>query len=144
MLIGMSAFAQDELDLIQTMYGMEKKQILEGFLDFSSEEAKETFWTLYTDYENQRKEFGKQRVNLLDRYVSDYMNMSDTEMDALLTEVTKMRTGFDKLLISNVKKIKKKVGVKQAAQFYQIESYLNNAINLSIMERIPFIGELDQ
>jgi hypothetical protein len=42
-----------------------------------------------------------------------------------------------------VKKIEKKVGVKQAAQFYQIENYLNNAINTSIAEEIPFIGELD-
>lgn len=37
----------------------------------------------------------------------------------------------------------KKIGPVKAAQFYQFENYLNNVINLSIQESIPFVGELE-
>ncbi len=139
------AFAQqsEEVKLIQQLYGMEKKEILSQFVEFSSDEARTTFWELYEAYESQRKELGQTRVKLLESYVKDYVDMPESEMSALLSGVTKMNSDYVKLLNSYVKKIQKKVGVKQAAQFYQIENYLNNAISVSIAEEIPFIGELD-
>jgi hypothetical protein len=138
-----SAFAQGEAQFIQDLYGMEKKQIINQYLEFSSDEKSDTFWELYNAYEVKRKELGNKRIELLQKYVEDYMNMPESEMDMLLNEVTKMNSDYVKLLNSSIKKIKKKVGIKQAAQFYQIENYLNNAINTSIAEEIPFIGELN-
>jgi hypothetical protein len=38
----------------------------------------------------------------------------------------------------------KTVGVKPAAQFYQLESYLLSVIRSYIMSNIPFIGELEK
>jgi len=138
------AVAQDnESSMLQQIYGMEKKAILDEYLQFSSDEGKEAFWTLYNEYEGKRKVLGNKRINLLQKYVNDYVNMPESEMDELLGEVTKMNSDYVKLLNSYIKKVKKKVGVKQAAQFYQIENYLNNAINTSIAEEIPFIGELE-
>ena len=144
MLISTAAFSQsEEVKLIQSLYGMEKKAILNEYLKFSDDASQTTFWELYDAYEEQRKTLGETRVRLLNKYVNDYMNMSEEEMGSLLTDVTKMNSDYVKLLNSYIKKINKKVGVKQAAQFYQIENYLNNAINVSIAEQIPFIGELD-
>ncbi|MCA6074254.1 hypothetical protein [Fulvivirga sedimenti] len=133
----------EEVKLIQQLYGMEKKEILSQFVEFPNDEAKNAFWEIYEAYETQRKVLGQTRMNLLESYVKDYMNMPEAEMATLLSGVTKMNSDYVKLLNSNVKKIQKKVGVKQAAQFYQIENYLNNAISVSIAEEIPFIGELD-
>ncbi len=139
-----SASAQrGESGILQQMYGMEKKAILDEFLQFSGSEKKDAFWELYNAYETKRKELGNKRVELLQKYVNDYMNMPESEMEELLNEVTGMNSDYVKLLNAYVKKIKNKVGVKQAAQFYQIENYLNNAINTSIAEGIPFIGELE-
>jgi hypothetical protein len=132
-----------EAEMLQNIYGMEKKAILNEFVKFSSDESQNTFWELYNTYEEKRKVLGNERVQLLDRYVREYLNMPESEMELLLDEVTTMNSDYVKLLNSYVKKIKKKVGVKQAAQFYQIENYLNNAINTSIAEEIPFIGELE-
>jgi hypothetical protein len=36
----------------------------------------------------------------------------------------------------------KTVGIKPAAQFYQLENYLLSAIRLEILDNIPFIGEI--
>ncbi len=138
------ASAQDnESSLLQQIFGMEKKAIMDEYLQFADTETKDAFWELYNAYEDQRKEIGNKRVDLLQRYVNDYINMPESEMDELLGQVTKMNSDYVKLLNSYIKKIKKKVGIKQAAQFYQIENYLNNAINTSIAEQIPFIGELE-
>jgi hypothetical protein len=38
--------------------------------------------------------------------------------------------------------MEKAAGVKAAAQFYQLEAYLLSVIRASILENIPFIGEL--
>ncbi|MEJ2004454.1 MAG: hypothetical protein P8X57_05705, partial [Cyclobacteriaceae bacterium] len=106
----------NEASLIQQIYGMEKKAILDDYLQFSDNESKDAFWELYNVYEEKRKELGNKRVDLLQRYVNDYMNMPESEMEDLLNEVTKMNSDYVKLLNSYVKKVNKKVGVKQAAQ----------------------------
>jgi hypothetical protein len=49
----------------------------------------------------------------------------------------------DKLQKTYYGKMKKSSGVKAAAQFLQIEAYLLSAVRATIMENIPFIGELD-
>jgi hypothetical protein len=49
----------------------------------------------------------------------------------------------DKLISTYYSKMKKPAGVKAAAQFFQIESYLLSSIRAAILEEIPFIGELD-
>jgi len=51
---------------------------------------------------------------------------------------------FKKLQMTYYKKMSKKIGEVKAAQFYQFEAYINNVINLSIQESIPFVGELQK
>ena len=40
-------------------------------------------------------------------------------------------------------KIKKGAGVKSASQFYELEGYFLSLVRCTILENIPFIGELD-
>ena len=49
----------------------------------------------------------------------------------------------DKLIAKYYGKLKKKAGVKAAAQFVQIESYLLSDMRATVLEELPFIGELD-
>jgi hypothetical protein len=50
----------------------------------------------------------------------------------------------DGLIVTYYNKIKKSVGSKQAAQFYQIEGYLLSATRIYILGSIPFIDELEK
>jgi hypothetical protein len=50
----------------------------------------------------------------------------------------------DKLIVKYYDKVKKESGVKTAAQFYQLEAYFLSVIRASILNSIPFIGELNQ
>lgn len=105
---------------------------------------KDAFWKLYDEYETKRKELGQQRVAFLERYAAEYGTMDDATTDKLMKEMTSLGAKTDKLITTYYGKLKKSAGVKAAAQFVQLEAYLLSVIRASIMESIPFIGELDK
>ncbi len=145
LLISTVGFAQsnkEDVDLIQSIYGKEKKAIVAGFVQLEGAQ-KDGFWKLYDEYEVERKELGKKRVSLLEKYATNYGTMDDATTDALMKEMTGLGVKTDKLIGTYYEKIKKASNVKAAAQFVQIESYLLSAVRVKIFESIPFIGELN-
>lgn len=145
LLISTVTFAQsnkEDVDVIQSLYGKEKKAILAGFIVLEGEQ-KDAFWKLYDEYETQRKELGKQRVALLEKYAANYGTMDDATTDQIIKEMTSLGVKTDKLIGTYYGKMKKSAGVKPAAQFVQFEAYVLSVVRASIMESIPFIGELD-
>jgi hypothetical protein len=85
---------------------------------------------------------GKLRIELLEAYAATYDSMDDIKAEALLKDMIMLQTNTDKLISSYAKKIKKKVNVITAAQFYQIEGYIVSKIRSEIMENIPAIGDM--
>lgn len=131
----------EEIELFQSIFGMEKKQIVADFTQLDSNNA---FWPLYDEYETKRKNLGKARIQALSDYADNYDNMDDLKADETIKSMIDLRKKTDKLTDDYYKKIKKASGSKVAAQFFQLESYFLSAIRLSILEEIPFIGELDE
>lgn len=135
---------KEDVDLIQALYGKEKKAIVAEFISIADDAKKAEFWKLYDAYESQRKEFGKKRIAILEKYASGYETMDDNSGDAIIKETIKQQKSVDALVATYYEKIKKSVGGKQAGQFFQLETYLNSATRATILENIPFIGELDK
>jgi len=141
--ISMSAQSNiEEVDYIQSIFGMEKKTIVADFIKLDGA-AKDAFWSLYDQYEVERKELGKRRLGLLNDYAKNYDNLTDEKIDELAASSNKQSSLDEGLRYKYFKKLKKVSGSTAAAQFYQIEGYFNAAIRMSILESIPFIGELD-
>jgi len=141
--ISMSAQSNtEEVDYIQSIFGMEKKAIVDDFIKLDGA-AKDAFWPLYDQYEVERKELGKRRLALLNDYAEHYDGMRDEKIDELAKSGSKQVKMDEDLRYKYFNKIKKVAGHTAAAQFYQIEGYFNAAIRMSILESIPFIGELD-
>jgi|SRR6187200_1490552 len=139
------SFAQsntEEIDLVQSLWGMEKKDIVSQFVKVDPA-AKDAFWKLYDEYEMERKALGKERIALLNKYAENYMTLSDEKTDEIIGEMVTLGAKTDKLAATYYGKIKKAVAIKPAAQFFQIESYINSSLRAAILEEIPFIGELD-
>ncbi len=126
---------QNELELMQSLYGMEKKDIVDDFIELN-ENQKEDFWILYNEYELERKEIGKIKFNLLLRYVDDYGEIKPENAEMLMKEAIPLRKKSDKLIDSYYKKIKKKIDPVVALQFYQVENYLSDLIRLQLLEEI--------
>jgi len=131
---------KEETDLFQSMFGIQKKEIVANFLQLESNNA---FWPLYDEYETKRKELGLERLEALSDYAVNYDKMDNMGYDATIKKMIKMRDQNDKLIDSYYKKIKKASGAKVAGQFFQIEAYIQSAIRTTILEEIPFIGELE-
>ena len=145
--LSLSIFAQsnkEDVDMIQAMYGKEKKAIVADFIMPPDASKKTAFWNLYDKYETQRKALGKKRVALLEKYAGAYSSLDDKSTDAIMLETMSLQKSVDALIVTYYNNIKKSVGVKQAAQFYQIESYLLSATRIYILGNIPFIDELEK
>ena len=137
----MAQSAQEEVDMIQSVFGMGKKAMVAEFIQLQGAQA-DTFWALYDEYETKRKQLGQRRLVLLEAYADTYDSMDDATADAILKEMMSLQSSTDKLISTYTKKIKKKVNIKSAAQFYQIEGYVVSKIRTKILENIPVIGSM--
>lgn len=133
--------AKEEVELIQAAFGMEKKALVAEFVTLDESQS-EAFWTLYDEYETQRKENGKKRIQLLAQYANQYNTMTAEQADAWTNEVIKLSAATDKLIVTYYKKIKKISNAIVATQFYQIEGYILTGIRMELLSSIPFVGEV--
>ena len=144
LLVTASVHAQtnDELTLIQSIWGMDKKAIIEEFMDLSEQEES-VFWTLYEPYEDARKELGSERVSIITDYVESYASLSNEKATELMNAAINNNIAMQKLLKKTFKKMSKELTPLRAGQFIQMENYLMNMILMSIQNELPFVGELD-
>lgn len=136
-----SQSANEEVDLFQAAFGMEKKAIVNNFIQVSDAQS-EAFWNLYDQYESARKENGKKRIQLLEQYAAQYYSMTDEQADAWTKEVISLQKATDKLIVTYYNKIKKATSATVATQFYQVENYILTGIRMEILDNVPFLGEM--
>jgi hypothetical protein len=143
----LSSFAQsnkEDIDMIQAIYGKEKKAIVADFIMPPNDAKKKAFWDLYDSYETERKALGKKRIGMLEKYADTYLTLDDKSTDELIKSMVTQQKAVDGLIGTYYEKIKVAVGTKQAAQFYQLEGYLLSVTRVYILGNIPFIGELEK
>ena len=133
-------YSVEEIEVVQNLFGMEKKAIIEENIDLSGVNS-DAFWKLYDQYEVERKELGKQKLNLLHQYTTKTGAVSPQQANELLGEAVRIRTGEDKLILGYTKKISKATNSVIAGQFYQIEHYISDGIRFSILDNIDFIQD---
>lgn len=139
------AFAQihsDEMQMYTKLFGMPKKDIIAEFVKIEGTKH-DQFWQLYDQYESSRMQLGEKRFEVLNKYVRNYSSLTEAETDAIMRDIIELTTSQDKLIAQYYQKIKKKVGVTIAAQFYQIEWYLQSEIRTNILEHIPTLTQFE-
>ncbi|HTF20803.1 MAG TPA: hypothetical protein VK658_22170 [Chryseolinea sp.] len=142
-IIGFAQSNKEEVDLVQAAFGKDKKAMAAEFIQLEGAK-KDAFWVAYDEYETKRKELGKKRIEILNKYVNGYTSLDDASTDAIVKEMMEQQTKTDKLIDTYYHKIKKESGVKPAAQFYQFENYILAEVRSLLMENIPLIGEFDK
>ena len=137
------ATIQEEVDLIRKMYGKTKKELMTNYLKVP--EAKATaFWGLYDEYEAERSNLAKERMQLIADYAKGYETLNDETANTLATATLKNNMQLEKLYQKYFGKMKKQVGALEAAKFIQVESYFQTAIRSEVQDAIPLIGEIDR
>jgi len=144
LMLSISSNAQtdaDEINYLQTIFGMEKQELVESFVSPPAASENE-FWEIYSTYEVERKEIGKRRIILLNQYADEFGAITDDKADDIIHEMSSIGKSNAKLIDTYYKKLKKIDGTSAAA-FFQIESYIVAKIRAEGLENIPFFGEFE-
>jgi len=147
LLLFFSASAQlttDDVNLIQSMYGKDKRDLMQEYMQFKDSTSAKAFWTVYDSYEADRKKLGMDFIKIIQDYAENYETLDDKKADALVSRMSANNIAFENLYAKYYSQMKAAVGALKASQFLQLESYLRNAVRITILDEIPFIGELDK
>ena len=129
---------KEEVDLLQAAFGMDKKAVVADFVKPSAAQ-KDAFWKLYDEYETQRKNLGKQRIELLKQYADQYLTMTSEQADVWTKKVMDLQKKTDNLITTYYTKVRAISDGIVATQFYQIENYILTAIRMQVLENVPFL-----
>lgn len=132
---------KEEIEMYQAIFGMEKKEITAKLVTLT-EENSEKFWSIYDEYETERKAIGQKRIELLTKYAEMYADIDEENVTPLVKNAMTIRASADKLIKSYYSRIANEVSQVAAAQFYQLEHYFQSEINVAIYSNIPLVGEL--
>jgi len=130
----------EEIDFIQSIYGIEKKAIVEEFVQPVAEN-RVPFWEVYDAYEVERKKLGKERIAVLEEFGEKFETLTNEEADAFMKNVISLAKRQDKLIDTYYGKVKKVTSPIVGMRFYLLESYLLTAIRYEILDAIPFPEE---
>jgi hypothetical protein len=136
--------AQEEIDLLQAYYGLEKKVLTMEVIKITDDEKRAAFWKLYEEYEVKRKEIGVKRVALIEEYATKYETLDDATITKLTSESSALKIENIKLIDTYFAKIAKAVDSRKAAQFFQLENYLFTVLSLQISDSLPFVNSLEE
>jgi len=128
---------KEEVELYQAAFGMDKKAVVAEFVKVDAAQ-KDAFWKLYDQYETERKELGKKRIDLLNQYADNFNKLSNEFADKWVVDVIDLGKKTDALLANYYGKVKKATNPVVALQFFQVESYILSVIRFSILDEIPF------
>lgn len=134
---------KDEVALMQSAFGMTKQQMVKDFMKLSDTESTK-FWVIYDEYEAARKEMGKKRVANITAYAENYDKLTNEKATELMNKSFAIQAEFAKLQEKTFRKMSKEISPLRAAQFTQLESFIENTIRTEILDAIPLIGEFDE
>jgi hypothetical protein len=132
----------DELKYLQSIFGMEKKQLVAERMNISKADSAK-FWTLYDDYELFRSEIGEKRANNVQQYVDNYAKITNTKADELLKTTFEVNNELAKLWQKTYNTMSKEISAVKAGQFIYLEMYFEALGRAKLSEIIPHISEIE-
>ena len=135
---------KDDINLVQAMYGKDKRDLMQEYMTFKDTAKATAFWKMYDSYEAERKKLGQGFIAILQDYGTHYATLNDAKADALITRMAANNQAFENLYKKYYGQMKPVVGALKASQFLQLEGYLRSVVKTNILSQIPFIGEIDR
>lgn len=130
--------------MAQSLFSKTKKVLVSAYIGIENNNENAAFWNLYDKYEAKRKAIIQERYYLLREYSDQYAMLDNANASRLAGCFMENTAKTDKLNKQYFKKFKKLVGGKQAATLFQIEWYIQTAMQANVHTQIPIIGELQR
>jgi formyltetrahydrofolate synthetase len=138
---GTSIMAQsfkDELDIIQTVWGKNKKQLTQDFMQLSADESSK-FGPIYDEYLEARKKVAQVRGEAMQTFAAANAQLDDATAQKMVTSLMKNNNNLASLQTKTFKKLSKALSPARAAQWWQLESYIDAEIRAAIMGELPLL-----
>ncbi len=132
--------AKDEVSILQASFGMAKKDIVTAHMKLTDAEATK-FWPVYDEYEAARKIYGQNRIMIITAYAQNLKGLTDAKATELVNAQFENHLGLIKLQQKVFDKMSKALNAVRAAQFIQIEGYLETTVRAALGDQTPLIGE---
>jgi len=132
--------SKEEIEMFQALFGKEKKELVKDLIKFNPDQTTK-FWPIYDKYEVERKELGRERIELIKSLADAYSNMNAEKADAVVKQTISLRAKQEKVLTKYYKVMKSSIGSEKAFEFFQFETYLLTEVRSAIMEQIPLYSQ---
>ena len=130
-----------DIDVVQSLLGRDKRLVIDHYMQLDDKQ-KNSFWRIYDEYEKKRKVIEKEGFILLKDYADNYETMNDDVARRLMVSFMNSMDGYNTLYRVYFRKMEKVVGSLKAAKFIQLEVFIHTALQESVQNQIPVIGEL--
>lgn len=137
-LSAMSQSFKDELDVIQTVWGKNKKALTMDFLQLAPEQAA-AFGPIYDEYLEARKKITQVRGEAMEAFAAKNAQLDDESAKDMVTKLMKNNSNLASLQSKTFKKLSKALSPAKAAQWWQLESYIDAEIRAAILGELPLL-----
>lgn len=141
--VGRAQVTDQEIGLIGSILKSEIKVFFAQNIELSTSEA-DIFWEIYDEYEAELKPISNQRIDILKNVIEDWENLTEDVLHSKIKGLTKVQKKRIKVRMKYYKKLKRKLGVKVASQFYQIDTYIYAHISASLNEGMPLVLPVEE
>ena len=115
-----------------------KRDVVARNMIFSKgEEAK--FWPLYEKYQKALEKQRESSMALLNSFISNYEDMTNTKARSLLNEALKIERDAVRFKTRYMKLFEEDLSAKTAARYYQIENKIQTIKDYERTETIPLV-----
>jgi len=126
------------IEMLRSDVKAARQEIADAALDLPDDKAT-VFWPVYRKYLLELDQWGDKRVALIKDYAAVYDSMTDAKAKELANRALTNMESRVKLLKKYYKEFSKVLGASDAARLIQVESAVNNVIDLQIASELPLI-----
>jgi hypothetical protein len=142
-LLAVAQTEKEDIAIATSIFGKTKKAIITDYMQIDDKDSK-AFWDLYDQYEDKDNVINLERLALIKQYADNYNTLDDALATKIAGEYLNNTAKYNSLYKVYFEKFKKLVGGVKAATLFQIEIYIQTAIQANLQSRIPVIGELQK
>ena len=127
-----------DIKLLRKDVRAEKSKVMLNALQLNADQTQK-FMPIYKSYEAELRKLNDLREANIREYAANYSNMTDLKADELVNQAISYYKKRADLIANYYDKIRAALGTGTAARFVQVESMLDNLIDLQIQSNMPLI-----
>jgi hypothetical protein len=127
------------VELMRKDVRAQKADIVGKTMAFDAAQAA-AFWPLYKQYEAERQALGNERLAVIQDLAEHFDTLNDAKAKGLLERsfaIEDKRLALERKYKDELLKV---LPAKTVARFFQVETRLNNLINLEVSSQIPLVN----